>query len=259
MCLIVFAYHVHPSYRLVLAANRDEFYERPSSSSDFWKDHPDVLAGRDLKSGGTWLGITKNGKISAVTNYRDPLTLKSDALSRGKLVSRYLTGTHNPEQYLKKIAPQVDRYNGFNLLLSDDDDLCVFSSRGEKQKLKPGIYGLSNHLLDSPWPKVARSKRMLKAALAKKGDDLEGALFALLADRRVPPDDQLPSTGVGLEWEKLLSTIFIESPIYGTRSSTVLLLGKNRRVRFVEKVFDGQQEPWMVSRFSFQLEKRRRL
>ena len=259
MCLIVFAYNIHPSYRLVLAANRDEFYERPSSSADFWKDHPDVLAGRDLKSGGTWLGITKNGKISAVTNYRDPLTFKSDALSRGKLVSRYLTGTHDCERYLKKIAPQIDRYNGFNLLLGDDDDLCVFSSRGEKQKLKPGIYGLSNHLLDSPWPKVARSKRMLKAALAKKGDALEEALFALLADRRVPSDDQLPSTGVGLEWERLLSTIFIESPIYGTRSSTVLLVGKNRRVRFVEKVFDGQQEPWMVSRFSFQLEKRRRL
>ena len=255
MCLIAFAYNVHPSYRLILAANRDEFYERPSSSADFWKDDLEVLAGRDLKNGGTWLGITKDGKFAVVTNYRNPSTLKSDAPSRGKLVSRYLNGNQNPDNYLGKIAPKVDKYNGFNLLLGDDNDLFVFSSSGEKQKLKPGIYGLSNHLLNSPWPKVTRSKKMLKAALEKKGDALEEELFSLLADRRVPPDDKLPSTGIGLEWERLLSPIFIESPIYGTRSSTILLIGKNRRVRFVEKVFDGQKEPWIESRFSFKLEK----
>jgi uncharacterized protein with NRDE domain len=256
MCLVVFAYNVHPSYRLILAANRDEFYERPSSSADFWKDHPQVLAGRDLKNKGTWLGMTREGKFAAVTNYRDPSSLKSSAPSRGKIVSRYLTGNQKPDNYLKKISSQVDQYNGFNLLLSDDNDLFVFSNRGEKQKLKAGIYGLSNHLLDTCWPKVTRSKRMLKAALGKKGDALEEELFALLADRRVPTDGKLPSTGIGLEWERLLSTIFIESPIYGTRSSTILLIGKNRRVRFVEKVFDGQKEPWVTSRFSFKLEKK---
>jgi len=256
MCLIAFAYNVHPSYRLVLAANRDEFYERPSSSADFWKDHPQVLAGRDLKSGGTWLGITRAGKFSAVTNYRDPASLKSDALSRGKLVSRYLVGKQNPDDYLKKISAHVNQYNGFNLLLGDGNDLFVFSSWGEKQKLKPGVYGLSNHLLNSPWPKVSRSKKMLKAALNKKGDDLEKALFSLLSDRRIPADERLPSTGIGLEWEKILSTIFIESPIYGTRSSTVLMIGKNGRVRFVERVFDGRKEPWIESRFSFVMEKK---
>jgi uncharacterized protein with NRDE domain len=257
MCLIAFAYNVHPSYRLILAANRDEFYERPSSSADFWKDHPGVLAGRDLKDGGTWLGITKNGKYAAVTNYRDQSTLKNDAPSLGKLVSHYLTGNQSPDNYLKKISSQVNKYNGFNLLLGDDNDLYVFSSRGEKQKLKPGIYGLSNHLLNSPWPKLTRSKRMLKAALDKKGDALEKELFYLLADRHFPPDSKLPATGIGLEWERLLSPIFIESPIYGTRSSTILLIGKNRRVRFVEKVFDGQKEPWITSRFSFPLGKER--
>jgi uncharacterized protein with NRDE domain len=255
MCLIVFAYNVHPSYRLILAANRDEFYERPSTSADFWKDQPQVLAGRDLKNGGTWLGITPDGKFSAVTNYRDPSNLKSDAPSRGKLVSRYLTGKRNADNYLKIISGQTDKYNGFNLLLGDDNDLFVFSSRGETQKLKPGIYGLSNHLLNSPWPKVTRSKKMLKEALDKKGDALEESLFSLLADRRVPPDSKLPATGIGLEWERLLSAIFIESPMYGTRSSTILLIGKNRRVRFVEKVFDGQREPWIISRFSFIMEK----
>ena len=255
MCLIVFAYNVHPSYRLILAANRDEFYERPSSSADFWKDHPQVLAGRDLKNKGTWLGVTKEGKFAAVTNYRDPVTLKSNATSRGKIVSRYLAVNQKPDDYLKKNASQVDKYNGFNLLLGDDNDLFVFSSRGEKQKLKPGIYGLSNHLLDTCWPKVTRSKRMLKAALDKKGDVLEEELFAMLADRRVPPNSKLPSTGIGLEWERLLYSILIESPIYGTRSSTILLIGKNRRVRFVEKVFDGQKEPWITSRFSFVMKK----
>lgn len=257
MCLIAFAYNVHPSYRLILAANRDEFYERPSSSADFWKDHPQVLAGRDLKNSGTWLGITRNGKFAAVTNYRDPSALKSEALSRGQLVSRYLTSNPGADHYLTKIASQVDQYNGFNLLLGDDDDIFVFSSRGEKQKLKPGIYGLSNHLLNSPWPKVNRSKRMLKTALEKKGDALEEELFSLLADRNVPPDSKLPETGVGLEWERILSPVFIQNPIYGTRSSTILLIGKNRRVKFVEKVFDGQKEPWIISRFSFIMEKKK--
>lgn len=255
MCLIVFAYNVHPSYRLILAANRDEFYERPSFSADFWKDHPQVLAGRDLKNGGTWLGVTSDGKFAAVTNYRDPAALKSNAPSRGKLVSCYLAGRQNSDTYLKKIFSQVEKYNGFNLLLGDDHDLFVFSSRSQKQKMKPGIYGLSNHLLDTPWPKVKRAKKMLKAALNKKGTALEEELFSLLADRRVPPDNKLPSTGIGLEGERLLSPVFIESPVYGTRSSTILLIGKNRRVRLVEKVFDGQKEPWITSRFSFIMKK----
>jgi uncharacterized protein with NRDE domain len=254
MCLIAFAYNVHPFYRLILAANRDEFYERPSALADFWEDYPHVLSGRDLKNKGTWLGITKYGKFAAVTNYRNPSTFRSDAPSRGRLVRRYLTGNQKPDNYLKKIALQGDKYNGFNLLLGDYNDLFVFSKGREKQKLKAGIYGLSNHLLNSLWPKVTRSRKMLKAALDKKGSDLEEALFSMLFDRHIPPDKKLPKTGIGLEWERLLSPIFIESPIYGTRSSTILLIGKNKRVKFVEKVFDGQKDPWITSRFSFKLE-----
>jgi uncharacterized protein with NRDE domain len=255
MCLIVFAYNVHPSYRLILAANRDEFYERPSAPADFWEDQPQVLAGRDLKEGGTWLGVTKKGKFAAITNYRDPASWKNDAPSRGKLISSYISGKQNADNYLKKISSQVDKYNGFNLLLGNDNDLFVFSNRGEKQKLKPGIYGLSNHLLNTSWPKVSRSKRFLKAALDKKGNELEETLFDLLADRHIPPDKKLPATGVGLEWERVLSSIFITSPVYGTRSSTILLIGKNNRVKFVEKVFDGNPESWVTSRFSFITEK----
>jgi len=133
MCLILLAYNVHPSYRLILAANRDEFYERPSLPADFWKDQKNVLAGRDIKEGGTWLGITKEGKFAAVTNYRDPSTFKSKALSRGRLVSRYLIGKHNAGEYLEDVSLQAGKYNSFNLLIGDDKNIFVFPVV-EKQK-----------------------------------------------------------------------------------------------------------------------------
>jgi uncharacterized protein with NRDE domain len=251
MCLILVAYNMHPSYRLILAANRDEFYERPTMAADFWNKYPQVLAGVDLKEKGTWLGVTKEGKYAAITNYRDPASWKDQAPSRGKLVSRFLTGRSGAEQYLKKISTCGQEYNGFNLLLGDADGLFVYSNRGTMQKLSAGIYGLSNHLLDTPWPKVKRGKKLLKEALTKKGNELEEALFTLLADRHVPPDSQLPQTGVNLEWERILSSMFIVSPVYGTRSSTILLIGKNKRVKLVEKVYNGHSEPWLTSRFSF--------
>jgi len=254
MCLILFAYKVHPAYPLILAANRDEFYERPSTPADFWSRHPQVLAGIDLKEKGTWLGVTKGGKFAAITNYRDPASWKEAAPSRGGLVSGYLTGSLPAETYLKRLSARAARYNGFNLLLGDTRDIFVYSNRGSLQKITPGIYGLSNRLLDTPWPKVRRGKKLLKAALDKKGAELEEALFGLLADRRVPPDDQLPETGVNLEWERMLSPMFIASPVYGTRSSTILLIGRNKRIKFMEKVYDGEKEPWMVSRFSFLME-----
>ncbi len=251
MCLILFAYHVHPDYRLILAANRDEFYDRPTAPADFWSSHPQVLAGIDLKEKGTWLGVTREGKFAAITNYRDPASWKADAPSRGKLVSRYLTGSAGPEKYLRSVVKKADVYNGFNLLLGDGEDLFVYSNRGDVRKLSPGIYGLSNELLDTPWPKVRRGKQLLKKALAQKGKELEETLFDLLSDRLVPSDRNLPDTGIGLEWERLLSTMFITSPIYGTRSSTLLFIGKNRRVKLIEKIYNGEEEPWLVSRFSF--------
>ena len=173
MCLIVFAYNVHPSYRLILAANRDEFYERPSAPADFWEDQPHVLAGRDLKEGGTWLGVTKKGKFAAITNYRDPASWKNNAPSRGGLVSSYLCGNQSTGEYLDKISRQAQLYNGYNLIVGDRHEIFAYSNRGEKQKLETGIYGLSNHLLNSSWPKVFRGKKLLKAALNKKGEELE--------------------------------------------------------------------------------------
>ncbi len=255
MCLILFAYKVHPAYPLIVAANRDEFYERPSSPVEFWGGARQILAGRDLKEGGTWLGINREGKFAAITNYRDPAVFKSGAPSRGKLVKNYLRGSSGAASYSEKISRQADLYNGFNLICADGTDLYFYSNRGEHQKLPAGIYGLSNRLLDSPWPKVVRGKKALSAAMSEKGADLETALFALLADRKIAPDNKLPSTGIGLEWERLLSAIFIESPGYGTRSSTVLLIGKNGWAKLVEKVFDGKPEPWVESRFSFRLDR----
>ncbi|MDD4358148.1 MAG: NRDE family protein, partial [Smithellaceae bacterium] len=199
MCLILFAYNVHPAYRLILAANRDEFYERPSAPADFWAGDSQVLAGQDLKEKGTWLGVTRSGKFAAITNYRDPVSWREQAPSRGKLVSGYLTGSDDAEGYLKKTALRAQKYNGFNLLLRDADGLYFYSNRAEAvQTISSGIYGMSNRLLDTPWPKVTRGKQLLKTALEKKGDELEESLFALLADRHIPPDDELPQTGVGI-------------------------------------------------------------
>lgn len=253
MCLILFAWKMHQNFPLVLAANRDEFYERPSAPADFWDDAPDLLAGRDLRDGGTWLGITRGGRVAALTNYRDPASLKIRAPSRGMLVSDYLRGRENPGAYLGRIAPEADRFNGFNLLVGDPDELFCFSNRGARELLQPGIYGLSNRLLDTPWPKVVQGKRVLKALLqGEKGLPPE-ALFALLADRTRSPEGRLPDTGVGLEWERLLSPLFIESPAYGTRSSTVLLIDRNGSVTFIERVFNGAADPWMTARFDFRI------
>jgi uncharacterized protein with NRDE domain len=253
MCFIVFAYRVHPSYRLIAAANRDEYYERPSAPVAFWEDAPHVLAGRDLKEGGTWMGISRGGKFAAITNFRDPGGVKPGAPSRGHLVSNFLRGSESAAAYMDKISRSAQKYNGFNLICGDPQDLFVYSNRGEINKLEAGIYGLSNHLLDTPWPKVSKGRKALSAALNEKGSDLEAALFAILSDKKRAPEKNLPSTGVGLEWERLLSSIFIESPAYGTRSSSVVLTGKNKWVKFVEKVFDGRAEPWVESRFSFRL------
>lgn len=253
MCLILLAWKSDPLFPLVFAANRDEFYERPSAPAGFWSEAPDLLAGRDLRGGGTWLGITRSGRLAALTNYRDPASMKTEAPSRGMLVSDYLRSREPPGAYLGRIADGAGRYNGFNLLVGDPEELLCFSNRGDLQRLQPGIYGLSNHLLDTPWPKVAWGKRALKTVLAGDRGMLPEALFALLADRRRPPDDRLPDTGVGLARERLLSPLFIESELYGTRSSTVLLIDRNGETTFVERVFDGAADPKLTARFDFKI------
>jgi uncharacterized protein with NRDE domain len=254
MCLILFAYKTHPFFDLVLAANRDEFYDRPSSPAAFWEDRPDVLAGRDLKEGGTWLGVTKKGRLAALTNYRDPRSVRPDAPSRGWLVRNFLCGKESPNRYLRELSARADRYNGFNMILGDVSGLHFYSNRDGSSPLAPGLYGLSNRLLDTDWPKVRRGKARLASLLSQAERPDPEDLFSLLADPSRPEDGDLPNTGIGLEWERILSSIFIASPVYGTRSSTVLTVDRRRRVTFMERVFNGGDEPWMTAKFEFGIE-----
>jgi len=255
MCLVLFAYDAHPRYRLVLAANRDELYARPTAPAAFWDDAPELLAGRDLREGGTWLGVTRGGRFAAVTNFRDPAAQRPGAPSRGALVAGYLRSRGGPLEYLAGLAPLASAYNGFNLLVGDGRSLAWFSNRHPAFRiLPPGVYGLSNHLLDTPWPKVARGKADLRQALEGPPDELEASLFATLALRDPAPDAALPETGVGAELERALSAAFIVTPEYGTRSSTVLLIGRDGGVSLVERTGAGGAEGTTEVRHRFPLD-----
>lgn len=251
MCLILFANEHHPRYRLILAANRDEFFERPTEPAAFWKDESGLLAGRDLKSGGTWLGVTRTRRFAAVTNYREPRRQKAEAPSRGVLVTQFLRGRDDPEAYLHRLARTADRYNGFNLIVGDGETLFYFSNREERvRRVEPGVHGLSNHLLDSPWPKVVQGKAAFAAAIEGEAVDPNGLLH-LLQDRTYAAEADLPDTGVGDEWERVLSPIFISTPAYGTRSSTVLTIDREGQVAFVEQTVPVPGEAPVKKRFNF--------
>jgi uncharacterized protein with NRDE domain len=249
------ALNTHPAYRLILLANRDEYYDRPSASAGFWKEAPFLLAGKDLQAGGTWLGVTRKGRIAAVTNYRDPSSVREDAPSRGRLVSDFLLGQEGPLEYLDKLGQGAERYNGFNLIVGRKGHCCWYSNRGDGAlPLPPGIYGLSNHLLDTPWPKVTRGKDALARLLSVQETPSLEELFHILRDRAIPKDESLPHTGVGLEWERTLSPIFIVSPTYGTRSSTVLLIDAQDHVTFVENTFNSDLEHPKTAMHEFTIE-----
>lgn len=257
MCFIVLAHRIHPRYRLVFASNRDEFYERPTAPASFWDEAPQVLAGRDLKGGGTWMGLTRMGRFAALTNHRDLHNLKEDAPTRGALVADFLTGDEQPMAYLEALAPEADRYNGFNLLVGNAHDLYSFSNVDPViRKLTPGLYGLSNAVLDTPWPKVERGKEKLQAWLQAEEID-EEALLDLLADTQTAPDAALPDTGIGQAWERLLSSIFIESESYGTRASTIVLIDYDDQVTFIERQAGPEVENEAPRRFAFILEPER--
>jgi len=227
MCLIVFAWQVIPGMPLLAAANRDEFHARPSAPADWWSDHPTVYAGRDLQGGGTWIGITSDGRFAAITNVRAPSENRAKAPTRGRLVADYLIGTATPQDYISSIASEAHRFNGFNLLVGDCSTLVWYSNRNEDnprngKPLVHGIYGLSNGTLDAPWPKVVRTKAQFASLLCQGAP--EEAYFEMLTDTARASDCRLPKTGVSLEWERTLSAVCIESPEYGTRSSTVVRL-----------------------------------
>ena len=225
-----------------MAGNRDEFYARPTLPAAFWSDYPSILAGRDLEKGGTWLGVTTSGRLAALTNYRDPPARKASPKSRGHLVSGFLACTASPEEYLSDIAKTAGEYDDFNLIVADGSVCASLSSRDRTPGiLQPGIYGLSNHVLNTPWPKVVRAVTAFSELLATRPQPSK--LFAMLADSTPAPDFELPQTGVSLEWERRLSPIFIASPGYGTRASTVVLFERNGDIRFHERSFGENGEP----------------
>jgi len=255
MCLLLAAFHAHPVYKLVIAANRDEFYDRPTAAAGFWDEMPDILGGKDLRAGGTWFGITRKGRVAAITNYRDPTTHKPDAPSRGSLVTDFLKGEEEPEVYLSRLTLSGGGYNGFNLVAGVVDRLFWYSNRGDgMQCIMPGIHGLSNHLLDTPWPKVSRGKDALGDILSKMSVLSPERFFDMLMDRFVPADDCLPDTGVSMEWERILSPIFISSSDYGTRSSTLLFVDRENHVTFMERTYGPTPEQNRDAAFEFMLE-----
>lgn len=244
MCLIAFAWNADARYRLVVAANRDEFHARKTAPAAFWDDAPQILAGRDLQEGGTWMGVARGmggapGRFAAVTNRRSLHEVRAGAPSRGHLVGNFLRGAGSPKHYLAQLTPAAARYSGFNLIVADQHALyCYDNSPGSApQELEPGIYALSNGTLSSDWPKMRRVRDALQAALNAPALDDE-ALFTMLADRRPAADAELPDTGVGREFERLLSSPFVCSPAYGTRSSTLLTVDREGQGRLTEQRFD---------------------
>lgn len=252
MCLILFAVDAHPRYRLIAAANRDEFYARPTSAAAFWDDAPHVLAGRDLREGGTWMGVTRGGRFAAVTNVREPEMYRVGAPSRGHLVGDFLKGAMTAAEYAADLARTAAEFNGFNLLLGDSSSLVWTSNRApEPVTLAPGVYGVSNALLDTPWPKVVRGKEDVRRALDGAEEEVESRLFASLALRDPAPDTQLPATGVGAERERALSSAFIATPEYGTRASTVLLIDQGGEVSFTERTIVPATGEWTETRHRY--------
>ena len=243
MCLIALRWNPGHATPLVVAANRDEFHARPTAPAGWWEGGR-ILAGRDLQGGGTWMGVSRDGRFAALTNVREPARFDPAAPSRGALVVDFLNGGMDAADYLDRLLPQADAYNGFNLLVFDGRSLQGFESRVPRRvPLEPGVHGVSNAAFDTPWPKVAA----LTAAMAGEPDD--EALFAALSDPRVAADPDLPATGVPLEWERALSAAFIRRPGYGTRASTLLRLGREE-ILFTERGFE-EGRPAGERRFTF--------
>ncbi len=254
MCLLALAYQVHPDYPLIVVANRDEFYARPTREAHFWSAHPTVLAGRDLEAGGTWFGVNRAGRWSTVTNFREGCVAPAPH-SRGELPLGFLTGSESAANYSRRMLTHGDDFNGFNLLTGNRDALVYASNRQAGiRSLPPGVYTLSNDFLDTPWPKAELARRellrVLRDATVLDSDNLLG----VLASRQVFPDRQLPATGIGQEMERTLSPPFIVTPAYGTRSTTALLMSRGGEVIFAEQNFLRGEPQGELLRFRFTID-----
>ena len=249
MCLLIFAWKVHPAHALIFAGNRDERHARPSAAAGFWLDAPEVLGGRDLEAGGTWLGVTAAGRFAVVTNFREGLDPPKRPRSRGELPAEFLKGKEPPADYLSKAQRRADDYAAFSLLCGDRDELFYFSNRGAPPSpVAPGIHGLSNHLLDTPWHKVTLTKARFQLLLDQDVFTSD-ALFRLLHDTEPSADNGLPDTGIGPELERRVSSPFVLNPVYGTRASTLLWLHRDGSLDFAERRFDSAGRELETRRF----------
>jgi uncharacterized protein with NRDE domain len=254
MCLLLIAYNSHPIYKVIIAANRDEFYSRPTEPAKFWDEKTFLLAGKDLRAGGTWLGITKQGRFAAITNYRSAKDTIPNRPTRGKLVTDFLENDGTPLNFANRLIPNSEEYNGYNLIFMDTETACYFSNKTKRAIfLQSGIYALSNHFLGTPWPKVERSKKSFSHIVKNENITAED-LFDILSDTSTPPDELLPDTGIGLDIERAVSPIFVSTPFYGTRSSTVILIDKKGNVTFREKSLNSDKAGWNDSEFHFTIE-----
>ena len=251
MCLILVAWRVHSQFPCVVAANRDEFFGRPTAEADWWPGRAGILAGRDLQAGGTWLGVTRGGRFAALTNFRDPVAVVTAAPSRGALVTGFLEADWPTGAGLGEVARRGAGCNPFNILCSDGAELGVYeSTTGSTRILGPGLYALSNHLLDTPWPKVTQAKSRLAEAL----NDLPkaAAMLDLLRDAEPATDEDLPRTGVSLEMERMLSSAFIHGESYGTRCSTIMTTDAEGTIAFSEWTWDEEGALAGMARYHFQ-------
>jgi uncharacterized protein with NRDE domain len=252
MCLIFIALNHHPAYKLIVAANRDEFYNRKTAAASYWTDFPNIVGGRDLEAQGTWMAMSKSGKISMITNYRDPHNIRADAPSRGHLVAGFLENDVTSKDYMSHVQLHSKEYNGFNLIVGTPSELLYHSNYKEGvTKIENGLHGLSNHLLNTPWPKVEKGKKRLSPILSQN-TVTTGQLFDFLYDDQ-PASENLPDTGVGLEREKALSSMFIKTPNYGSRCSTVVLVDINNHVTYAERVYDLTTFEFTLSQFEFDI------
>ena len=245
MCIVFLAVEQHPHYPLIIAANRDEFFERPSLAANFWQDAPNVWGGRDVQAGGSWLGVNRDGRIAALTNIRDPQNIRKEALSRGHLVQSALcVDDFNVETFTETLRVTKNHYNGYNLVFGHWQQLWVYNNHLDHcQPIEQGVHALSNAFLNSPWPKAHRGVERLRTLCQHAQENgLVDALFDLLTDRTPASDEQLPNTGVGLAWERVLSPIFIATPDYGTRTSTIIMVDNEGQAWLYERQYQPVRE-----------------
>lgn len=251
MCLIVFAFNHHPEYPFILAGNRDEFYAREAQEAHFWDTEPEILAGKDLRAGGTWLGISKRGEFGAITNYRDFKNPKEGPRSRGEIIPNILTQDGSVKKNLHRLIQKSHDYSGFNLLSGTCEKLYYANNiNGDIETVEPGIHGLSNAFLDTPWPKVENARSEFKAALNSASLD-KASIFEFLRNSETYPQASLPETGLSPEMEKAVSPIFIETDGYGTRCSTLLTIDTSGRVNFIEKTYTNSDDSDFVTEYTF--------